>query len=297
MKTLVLAAAGLTGLVGSRIKELTDDIFRWHNFSPSNNCNLIDYRQVEKSFSQVNTDIFINFSAFTNVQQAEKQKGNTQASCYQLNVVLPQNLARASKKFNRHLIHFSTDAVFDGQKHQPYCETDPPNPIHWYGQTKYLGEIEIQKSACSFSIIRIAYPFRAHFSPKTDIVRKTINNLSSGQQTTMFTDTAITPTFIDDIAPAVKTVILEKPQGLFHFVGSTIVSPYNLAKNTAQIFHLNQNLILPDTLSAYLKTSNLLYPQYAGMSNQKAKQKLKTHFHTFPEALKIIKSQLRLKPS
>jgi len=38
------------------------------------------------------------------------------------------------------LIHFSTDGVFDG-KRGSYLESDDSNAKDWYGETKYLGEL------------------------------------------------------------------------------------------------------------------------------------------------------------
>ena len=280
-----VAASGLTGLVGSRIKELTADVFAWTNFSPSTGIDITQINQVMNLFPSLPGRVFVNFSGFTDMAPAQKQQGDTAGSCYQLNVIGPKNLSLTCKKFHQHLVHLSTDAVFDGRKLKPYLETDQPHPISWYGQTKFWGEQEIMKSGCEFTIVRIAYPFRAKFKPKVDFVRKIINQLSQNKTVHMFTDTQFTPTFIDDIAAAIKAVILKKPTGIFHCVGSSIISPFAAAQDIAATFNFHPNLIL--------KTHNRSYPPNAGLLNHKAISQLGVNFLTFHQALAQIKHQLK----
>ena len=240
----IISASGLTGLVGSRVKQLTSSDFTWHNFSLSTGVDITQAHQVEKILTNSPNAVFVNFSAFTDVAAAQAQQGDATGSCYRLNVIGPKNLGLACKKFRKHLIHLSTDAVFDGQKPKPYIETDQPHPISWYGLTKLWGEQEILASGCESTIARIAYPFRAEFKPKADFVRKVISQLSQNRTMSMFTDTRFTPTFVDDIAVAIKAIILNQATGIFHCVGSSIISPFTAAQTIARVFHFNQDLIL-----------------------------------------------------
>lgn len=280
-----LAASGLTGLVGSRVKELTEDYFEWTNFSPSTGTDITQVKQVIDIVSRSPGRVFVNFSAFTDMAAAQKQQGNRTGNCYRLNVIGPKNLSLACKKFRKHLIHLSTDAVFDGQKLKPYVETDLPHPISWYGQTKLLGEQAVIASGCDFTIVRIAYPFRAKFEPKVDFVRKIINQLSTGKPVHMFTDTKFTPTFIDDVALALKTIILKPAIGIFHCVGSSVISPLDAAQTIARTFNLNPALISPTT-------DHGPYPQNAGLSNHKAVSQLGVNFLNFSQAVRQLQCQL-----
>ena len=282
-----VAASGLTGLVGSRVKQLTADIFNWINFSPSTGTDITQSGQIEEIIAKSESSAFVNFSGFTDIPAAQTQQGDQAGSCYRLNVIGPKNLSRACKKFRKHLIHLSTDAVFDGQKPKPYIETDQPHPISWYGLTKLWGEQEILASGCESTIARIAYPFRAEFKPKADFVRKIISQLSQNRTVSMFTDTRFTPTFVDDIAVAIKAIILNQATGIFHCVGSSIISPFAAAQDIAAAFHFNPNLIL--------KTHNHSYPPNAGFLNHKATSQLGVKFLTFPQALDQFQHQLNLK--
>ena len=281
----IISASGLTGLVGSRVKQLTSSDFTWHNFSLSTGVDITQAHQVEKILTNSPNAVFVNFSAFTDVAAAQAQQGDATGSCYRLNVIGPKNLGLACKKFRKHLIHLSTDAVFDGRKSKAYIETDRSHPISWYGQTKLQGEQEILASGCEYTIVRIAYPFRAKFKLKTDFVRNIMHRLSRHQTVSMFTDTQFTPTFIDDIATAIAAIVLRKVTGIFHCVGSSIISPFAAALDVAATFNFNSDLIL--------KARNHSYPPNAGLSNRKATNQLGVKFLTFPQALDRIKHQLK----
>lgn len=282
---------GLTGLVGSRVVELASDIFDWNNLSRFSGVDITDEKCVSDVIEKNDSDTLVHFAAFTDLDEAEKQKNNKNGSCYQINVIGTKNIALACAKKSKHLIYISTDAVFDGKKNVPYVETDKPNPINWYGQTKWLGEQEIAKSGCKFTILRIAYPFRAKFENKKDFVRKLLDRFSKKEKLKMFSDTLFTPTYIDDVAKALKIIIQVKPLGIFHAVGSSILSPFQAAAEIAEIFGLDLKSIQPTSLSDYLADFSRSYPRWAGLSNSKIKTELGISMSGFKEALKIVKEQ------
>jgi dTDP-4-dehydrorhamnose reductase len=58
----------------------------------------------------------------------------------EINALFPHRLAKHCQQHGRRLIHFSTDCVFSGHTGN-YSETDIPDPIDLYGQSKWLGEM------------------------------------------------------------------------------------------------------------------------------------------------------------
>ena len=283
---------GLTGLVGSRARELTEDVFDWTNLSRSSGVDITDEKSVTDAIEKSDSSVLVHFAAFTDLDEAEKQKNDKNGLCYQINVVGTKNIALSCAKTNKHLIYISTDAVFDGQKKAPYVETDKSDPINWYGQTKWLGEQAVIDSGCKFTVVRIAYPFRAKFENKKDFVGKLLDKFSKGETLKMFSDTLFTPTYIDDLAKALKTIIQVKPSGIFHVVGSSILSPFRAATEIAGVFGFDSILIKPINLSDYLAEFPRSYPRYAALSNEKLKRKYGVLMRIFSEALKEMKSQL-----
>src|SRR5207302_1440576 len=148
---------------------------------------------------------------------------------YKINVLGTQNIVDASKATNKKYIYISTDFVF-GKEEPPqggFTQDSKPNPVNWYGETKWRGEEVVRNSGLPFLIVRIAYPYRKEFPLKKDFVRAIRDRLQNGGQAKAITDHLMTPTFIDDIAYALGKLIETDVTGIYHVVGSQSVSPYD----------------------------------------------------------------------
>lgn len=123
----------------------------------------LDYPDVDLSNStglrelvrSVKPDIIINAAAYTNVDKAESEPELARA----INATGPGVLAEEAKKIHAVLVHYSTDYVFDGTKGSPYVETDQPNPLNVYGQTKLEGEQAIAASGCVNLVLRTSWVY------------------------------------------------------------------------------------------------------------------------------------------
>ncbi len=123
----------------------------------------LDYPDVDLSDSiglralvkNVKPDIIINAAAYTNVDKAESEPELARA----INATGPGVLAEEAKKINAVLLHYSTDYVFDGTKYSPYVETDTPNPLNVYGQTKLEGEQAVAASGCVNLVLRTSWVY------------------------------------------------------------------------------------------------------------------------------------------
>jgi len=123
----------------------------------------LDYPDVDLSNStglrelvrSVKPDIIINAAAYTNVDKAESEPELARA----INATGPGVLAEEAKKIHAVLVHYSTDYVFDGTKGSPYVETDQPNPLNVYGQTKLEGEQAIAASGCANLVLRTSWVY------------------------------------------------------------------------------------------------------------------------------------------
>jgi len=289
MLTQILGT-GLSGLVGSRIIELNPD-YQFTDLSLDTGKNILDPKTLEADFKNNPAEIVIHLAAFTDTNAAWEQRGDKSGSCYQINVVGTQNIVDLCRKYKKYLIYISTDFVFDGTKNTPYHETDTPNPLDWYGTTK----LEAEKIAATIpsSIIRIAYPYRANFPQKVDLIRKIKNNLENNQVCTLFNDQITTPTLIDDIATGLNIIITKKPIGIYHLVGSSSQSPYDMALQIAKTFNLDEGLLKPSSLQQYLKQPNIRpYSLNCAISNQKFISEFGFTPHTLSQGLQIIKKQI-----
>lgn len=278
---------GLDGLVGSRVVELNPQ-YKFINLTYPQ-ADITKKETLEDYFLDSTADTLIHFAAFTDTKSAWEQKFDTNSPCFKVNVDGTKNITELCQKYNKHLIHISTDYVFNGQKNSPYNENDPVNAIEWYGQTKAMAEkIALDAGA---TVIRISFPYRKDFSPKIDFIRGYINKLQSRQPLNLFTDQIITPTFIDDIALALNTIIQQKPVGIFHIVGSSSHSPYEVAQEVARIFNFDSSLINPSSLEKFLIDNPFSRPfgKNQALNNQKIKDEFGISMRTLTDGLEAIK--------
>lgn len=292
LKKTSIIGTGLSGLVGSRVVKLLNNKYSFTNFDLTTGVDITNPQSVKKAIEQASGEVLLHFAAFTNVDEAHKQKGDKNGLCYKINVLGSRYVAQYSAEFTKYLIHISTDFVFDGEQKSPYKETDLPNPIDWYGQTKLLAEKEVTNVGGKYSIVRIAFPFRSSFPHKSDIVRTIIDKLRNSSLYPMFADQIITPTFIDDIAVALEIFIKKRPVGTYHLVGSSSISPYQLARKIATKFGFDAKQIKKGSLAEFLKSAQRPYQKRLAISNGKAKRRLGISMSTINQALDIVKKQI-----
>lgn len=102
-------------------------------------------------------DIIVNAAAYTAVDQAESEPDKAR----RINADAVGVLAEEAKRLNAWLVHYSTDYIFDGEKHGPYEEADRPNPLSVYGKTKLDGEIHIRDCHAKHLIFRTSWVYAA----------------------------------------------------------------------------------------------------------------------------------------
>lgn len=287
----IVFGTGLSGMIGSRLVEMFGQEFKFINLDLAAGVDITQADQVDKILAKQPQSSVVHLAAFTDVSKAYSETDNKNGVVYQVNVLGTKNIAQACKKYDHYLIHISTDFVFDGTKSTSFSESDQPHPIEWYGQTKLLAEDEVIRSGCRSVIVRTAFPFRAKFELKQDLVRKILNQLKANTLHPMFSDQIITPTFIDDLCQVLKLFIEKKPSGVYHCVGSTSLFPFALAQKIAAVFEIQAD-IKPISFKDFLKTDPRPRQQFLKLSNAKLKQEFGLEMKTIDEALAVLKQQI-----
>jgi dTDP-4-dehydrorhamnose reductase len=282
-------ATGLQGLLGSRISDLLSSSYTFENISRTTGVDITDVTQVRQAIKQSNADVILHLAAKTDVDGCEDDKMlGEKGQAWRVNVEGTKNIAQACEENKKKLVYISTDFVFDGEK-EFYTEEDAPHPINWYATTKYEGEKIVQQLTIPWVICRIAYPYRAIFL-KNDFVRAVKTRLENQDKVTMVTNHIMTPTFIDDIAYAIKVILQKEAVGIYHIVGSTYLSPFEAAETIAHIFTLNTSLISQTTREAFFQ-GRAPRPFRLALKNDKI-QRLGVKMKTFSQGLEEIKKQL-----
>ena len=117
--------------------------------------DMSDLAGLRRLVREVKPNLILNAAAYTDVDKAESESEKARA----INATGPAVLAEEAKKIGAVLVHYSTDYVFDGTKGGSYVETDQPNPLNVYGQTKLEGEQAIAASGCANLVLRTSWVY------------------------------------------------------------------------------------------------------------------------------------------
>jgi dTDP-4-dehydrorhamnose reductase len=256
------------------------DDFEYHSI------DLTDEELLKKTILQSSPNVIINAAAMTNVDRCEIDK----SECDKINVELVKLLSQVGAQINAHMIHISTDFIFDGKKGN-YTETDKPNPLSYYGMSKLKSEQVLINSKINYTILRTILVFgQVHGMRRSNIVLWVKNMLEMGKEITMVHDQYRAPTYVEDLAMACKISIDKKAQGIFNISSNQTLSIYKIAQQIAAVFQLNNNLIKP--ISSLELDQKAVRPSKTGFDLSNTKRNLGIHAKSFKEDLQRFKDSL-----
>lgn len=237
---------------------------------------------------QEEPDVVIHAAAMTNVDACETAREDA----WNINVTATKNLAIFCNELNIHLVHISTDFIFDGTA-GPYDETAIPAPLSYYGETKLEAERAVQENCKSWAILRtvLVYGVTPGMS-RSNIVLWARNALMEGKKINVVTDQFRSPTLAEDLADASLIAATKEAQGIFHISGPEMMSIYELVNRVAKFYNLDNNLISPSTSENLNQPAKR--PPVTGFIIEKAKKELGYKPHSFEEGLQIVKDQLAM---
>lgn len=219
MRLLVTGAAGLLGtelvLAGERAghQVVGTDV-------RTGGADLTDPAEVAALLEQVRPDAVVHTAAFTAVDRCESEPD----LAFAVNAAAAGHVARAAEAVGAHLVHVSTDYVFDGTKDGPYDEDDEPRPQSVYGRSKLEGERAVGPAA---TVARTSWVCGEH---GPNMVR-TVLRLASEQPELRFVDDQVgRPTFTADLAPMLLRLAEDRPGGTVHTTNQGAVSWCGLAR-------------------------------------------------------------------
>jgi dTDP-4-dehydrorhamnose reductase len=257
-KVLLIGGQGFVGsLFAEKFSSLFDIASTYTHRSTSQlsdssiACDITSRDILARVIDEIKPNYILHTAAITHIDlcQSDKKNGKN-GQVWKVNVLGTRNIAVESNKNNIPLIYLSTECVFDGKK-EYYNEMDEPNPINWYGETKYRGEIEALDAHKDVTILRavLAYGHKNKFAH--DIARILYTKISQNQPLNVVDDQRINLTFIDDLIETIKNRILNFQSGIFHFGGEDVFTPFLFAKKIAADFILSDDKIMPVSLKRY----------------------------------------------
>ncbi|MFY0605649.1 MAG: SDR family oxidoreductase [Cyclobacteriaceae bacterium] len=251
-------------------------------------ADLTSQADIEDIFARYQPTHIIHCAAMTQVDDCEQ---NPEA-CHKVNVLATEMLVQQAKKANAHFLYVSTDFVFDGTA-GPYQETDQPNPVNIYGQSKLKAETMVQNSGLSWAIARTVLVYGVSFDmSRSNIVLWAKKSLEQKKQIKVVTDQWRTPTLVEDLALGCYQISRENHEGIFHISGEEGMSPFDLVNRVADHFDFDKSLIKPVNAATFKEVGKR--PPRTGFDISKAKEILDFQPRSFSEGLAIVDEQLNL---
>ncbi|MFD2246091.1 SDR family oxidoreductase [Pontibacter ruber] len=252
---------------------------------PFASMDVTDKAQVEEVVSQFKPTHIIHTAAMTNVDQCETDH----EGALKLNRDAVQYLVEACEKYNVHLIHVSTDFIFDGEA-GPYTEEAEANPVNFYGETKRLAEEIVKKAKCKWAILRTVLVYGvAHDYGRTNIVLWVRDSLRAGKTINVVDDQFRTPTLAEDLAQGCWLAAKHDAEGIYNISGKEMLTPYDMALQVADYFSLDKSLINKADGSTFTQPAKR--PPRTGFDITKAEKTLGYKPHAFSEGIRVVAEQ------
>lgn len=291
---------GSNGLLGQKLVELlvrdasiqTIATARGENRLPFKDAydyfsmDITNPEEIEKVIAATRPAVIIHTAAMTNVDQCELEKED----CWKQNVNAVEFLVSACEKYNVFLVHVSTDFIFDG-KAGPYTEDAEPNPVSFYGWSKYAAEKIVRHSTIQWAIARTVLVYGiAHDMSRSNIILWVKKSLEEGKNIKVVTDQFRTPTLAEDLAQGCFLIADQKAEGIFNISGKDLYTPYQMAIMAADYFGLDKSLISETDASSFTQPAKR--PPRTGFDLTKSEHILGYKPHTFQEGIAILAKQM-----
>ncbi len=298
IKTRILII-GSNGMLGQRLAEFYANSGKIEllcasaeekSFIPNVDYKCLDITQKNKVRELILgffPDYVINAAAYTNVDKSESER----ETAWKINVNGVENIALYSWTVDAHLIHISSDYIFDGLN-GPYSEDAKPNPLGYYGRTKLASENSVKISGVRYTIFRTNVLYGPAKSGRPDFVKWVYNSLKANQTIRIVTDQINNPTYVDDIVSAVNKVIEFKKEGIYNIAGKEVLSRYDFTLRIADYFDLDKQLIEPIITKSLNQPAPR--PLKSGLITLKAETELNYKPRSIEETFKMMKLELEL---
>ncbi|HMK25089.1 MAG TPA: sugar nucleotide-binding protein [Chitinophagaceae bacterium] len=234
---------------------------------------------VHDVFDKYRPEMVVHAGAMSKVDACEQN----QWEAYVTNVEGTVTMLLNAEEHKSFFVFVSTDFIFDGIKGM-YNEDDIPGPVNFYGKTKLEAEESVKEYEFDWAIARTILVYGKPVSGKPNILGVVKEKLEKGEEYNVVDDQVRTPTFVEDLAAGIISIIEKKAKGIYHLSGEDVLTPYEMACKVADHLGLKRSLIKKVTAADFSQPAKR--PPKTGFAIDKARKKLGFHPVSFEEGLK-----------
>jgi dTDP-4-dehydrorhamnose reductase len=237
---------GSNGQVGTEFRKLSKGTAEVIS-TGSRELDLTKEQEIRRFVRDVRPNVIVNAAAFSDVDAAERNWD----VCFAMNAMAPVVLAEEAHLLDALLIHFSTDQVFDGNKSEPYMETDRTSPLNVFGASKLAGEQGIAASFARALILRVSWIYSLQGE---NFLRSILRLAKHGGELQVASDQIGAPTSAKSIARATDRLIrmyagsrkAQFPAGIYHLTSEGSTSWYGFASTiVSSTFPQEEPIVTP----------------------------------------------------
>ena len=204
-----------------------------------------DPGSVSDAMAEIRPDVVIHSAAAVRPDACEQQK----ADAFGINVLGTYNVLAAAKQVSAHLVHVSTDLVFNGE-HNPFRPEDPVCPVNYYGLTKAAAEAAVVTADTDWAIVRTTTLYGPRMFPNLNSFSdKVIESLRSGQPVLGYVDEYRPSVPVWNVADVLLEIAERRLTGIYHAVSPDVTTRYQFARKIAEAFGLDESLIKPVSMA------------------------------------------------
>ncbi len=229
-------------------------------------CNLTDSAQVQSLITLLKPEVIIHTAC-------------SNKSLEEIESIVPaaHNLVTSLKPYPTHLIHLSTDLVFDGTG-APYREEHLPQPINAYGEAKAKAEQIISTMGTKAAIVRSSLMYG--FTPVDHQTRWLVRGLKTCEPIKLFTDEIRSPIWATNLAQALLELAETEYHGILHLAGPQALNRWDFG---LAVLKLLKKKPTPNFMQSTIEESGMIRPKDLTFNSDKARQVVRTKILSISE--------------
>jgi dTDP-4-dehydrorhamnose reductase len=273
---LVIGAKGMLGrdLMGVLLSSLpNDEVIGW-------DIEEIDIQKEEDTvfkIEKLRPNIMVHIAAYTDVDGCELNE----EKAFAVNAEGTKHVALTASRCQAKMVYLSTDYVFDGNKREPYLESDSPHPLNVYGRSKWKGEQYVQELVKDPLIVRTEWLFGRYGK---NFVTSILRQAGEKRVLSIVNDQIGSPTYTVDLAKAISALIQFDASGIFHVANSDLCTWYTFGQAILKLSGMDKVRVIP--ISSKELGRPAIRPSYSVLNCQKLKKKTGLTLRPWSEALK-----------
>lgn len=236
---------------------------------------------VKASLGSQVPEVVVNTAAMHHVENCEREPDKA----YAVNAIGARNLAAVTHELGAALIHVSTDYVFDGEKDEPYVETDATLPLNVYGNTKLAGEYFIRTLNPRHFVLRTSALYGTHpcrAKGGRNFVELMLKMARERGEVRVVDSEFVSPTATSELADQIAALIDCDAYGLYHATAEGSCSWFEFAR---EIFAVAGVAVTLQVASPMEFPAKVPRPRYSVLENRNLKARGLNVFQPWQEGL------------